>query len=159
MFFSKLLRASHDWERRKYVLNMVRDWNLNTGDHARAIEDVFPHIRDVDRTSGHTAELTKEMCKQIYTCAPNNKNYWEVRFHLIELLNYFEFIAIAYFQNVADREIVTSSFKGPMLKWHDILKNFVDVVHTCEGYEPWKPYTDVISEWRSVVPAHRKPTA
>ena len=46
------LRANHDWQRREYAMNMGRDWNINTAQHWEAIENVFPHLRDVDRTGG-----------------------------------------------------------------------------------------------------------
>jgi hypothetical protein len=135
-------RANHDWQRREYAMNILRDWNTNTGAHWLEIEKVFPHLRDVDRTGGKQTELTKQQSKEIYTCTSENK-YWNVRFHLIELLNFGDFIGSAYLQQVADKQIVTRSVREPLMKWHEILRNFIEVVETCEGYQPWPQYPAV----------------
>ena len=158
-FVYTTLRANHDWQRREYAMNIIRDWNVNTARHWEAIEDVFPHLRDVDRTGGQVTELTKQETKEIYTCDPDNEKYWKVRFHLVELMNYSDFIASAYLQQVADKQIVIENVMDPLIKWYDILKNFIEAVEICEGYQPWPQYVHVVSEWQSVRPKHRKPTA
>jgi len=82
-----------------------------------------------------------------------------VRFHLIELMNYADFVASAYINQVADRQIVMTTFKDPLSKWYEILSNFIEVVEICEGYQPWPQYTQVVGEWKNVQPKLRKPTA
>jgi len=153
------LKANHDWQRRQYAMEIFRGWNDNTADHAQAIENAFPHIRDVDRTTGKVNEITKEHAKRIYTCDFGDTKNWQLRFHIIELLNYLEFVAVAYSQGVADKQIILDSLKSPLIKWHDILKNFIETVSLCEGYEPWKPYIDVVAEWQQPKTKERKPTA
>jgi len=155
----KALKADHDWNRRQYAMDMLKDWNANTAGHAKAIEDVFPHLRDVDRTGGQVTELTKQQSKHIYTCNPEDASLWNVRFHLVELLNYLEVIAIAYVEGVADEGMVHRCFRGPMMKWHDILTNFIQVVETCEGYQPWEILQQVVGEWKAGQIRRRPPTA
>ena len=78
---------------------------------------------------------------------------------MIELLNYFDFVATAYSQKVADNSIVLTAFKGPMSTWFNILRNFINAVEGCEGYQPWKAYVDLIAEWNRSGSAHREATA
>ena len=155
----RTLKANHDWQRRQYAMGIFRDWNDLTADHARAIEEAFPHIRDVDRTTGKRNEITKEKAKEIYTCSPDNKACWDLRFNIIELLNHLEFMATAYSQQVADHTIIVDAFKEPLTRWHDILKNFLEVVEQCEGYRPWNLLEEQVAEWQSVTAKHRKKTA
>ncbi len=155
----KTLKSNHDWQRREYATNIVRDWNTNTSWHWQAIETVFPHLRDIDRTSGLVSELTRQQALEIYTCEPSSRAYWELRYHFIELLNYLEFVAVAYIQNVADHEIVESCLQLPMVKYHDMFRNVIDVVENCEGYRPWEPYTQVVGRWKARSVTIRKSTA
>jgi len=155
----RTLKSNHDWQRREYALNIVRDWNINTSAHWQALERVFPHLRDVDRTGGIVTELTKQQAKEIYTCDPDDKMNWDLRYHVIELLNYLEFVSMVYIQKVADKEIIETCLKDAMIKYYDILKNVIDVVETCEGYLPWTPYSTLVGKLRSASPIIRKPTA
>ena len=155
----KTLRANHDWQRRQYAIDIFREWNANTAKHAQAIERAFPHIRDVDRTTGKSNEITKEQAKRIYTCDMSDAKNWELRFHIIELLNYLEFVTTAYSHNVADKTIILSSLKNPLVAWHNILKNFIETVNLCEDYKPWQPFSAVVNEWEHPAMEMRKPTA
>lgn len=155
----RTLKCNHDWQRREYAINLIRDWNIHTSKHWQVLEGVFPHLRDVDRTGGTVTEITKQQAKDIYTCEPDNTRYWELRYHLVEMLNYLEYVSMSYEQKVADQEIVETSLKDIMIKYYDILKNLIDVVETCEGYLPWEPYTALIGKWKSASVITRKPTA
>ncbi len=155
----RTLRADHDWRRREHAIEMLCQWNDCTADHAKAIEEVFPHIRDADRTTGKVNELTREQAKQIYTCEPDNDRYWNIRFHIIELLNHLESITTAYSNQVADRGIILNSMQEPISVWLRILSNFLDIVAECEGYQPWQPLLDTVGEWTVKKREERKPTA
>ena len=86
------LKANHDWNRRNYTAGLVAEWNDETSVHRRAIEKLRPGLIDLD-TKGEVTELTKKDASAIYTSKADTPE-WELRFHFIELLNYFEVIAI-----------------------------------------------------------------
>jgi len=155
----RTLVSNHDWQRREYAMNILREWNNNTTEHWRVIEGVFPHLRDVDRTGGRITELTKQQAKDIYTCEPSNNKYWELRYHIVEMLNYLEYVGMSYSQNVADQYIIKCSLKEAMIKYHDILKNMIDVVEICEGYTPWEPYIKLVESWKMKHYPSREKTA
>ena len=143
----RTLRADHEWRRRENAIMFLRKWNDDTADHAKAIEEVFPHLRDVDHNSGAVTELTQEQARQIYTCGPENRKYWELRFHIVELLNHLEAITTAYDNQVVDRKIVRPVMSGPLFTWCTILKNFLKVVEDCEGVQPWQPLLTTVESW------------
>ncbi len=155
----KTLASNHDWQRREYALTILRDWNMYTSKHWQVIEQVFPHLRDVDRTSGKITELTKQQAKNIYTCEPSNDEYWKLRYHLVEMLNHLEYVAMSYKQNVSDHEIIETCLKDAMIKYHEILKNLIEVVEICEGYLPWAPYTKLVESWKATYNPSRSKTA
>ncbi len=85
---------------------------------------------------------------------------WETRNHCIALLNYFEFVAAAWENQVADREMVENSFKHTILRWHRDLYEFMDLMKNTRKYEPWPPLQRVVQIWKteSVEPKNVSPT-
>ncbi len=155
----KTLVSNHDWQRREYALNLVKEWNENTSGHWQAIENKYPHLRDVDRTGGEVTELTKQQAKDIYTCEPSDEECWKIRYHFIELLNYLEYVGMSYTQNVSDHKIIEACLKDAMIKYHDILINVIDVIDTCEGYLSWEPYIKLVENWKTTYYPSREKTA
>lgn len=156
------LKANHDWNRRLYAANLVAEWNDKTAHHRRVIERIRPGLVDLDVTSKDVVELTKKDANAIYTSKPEDdgeESLWELRFHLIELLNHFESITVAYRNRVGDPQMMEESLRSPLIRWHDILHNFIQVVKEHRGYEPWEPYVVVVSYWKRKPFRPRKFTA
>lgn len=143
----KALKANHDWNRRKAAVEIVARWNDETSVHRKAIEEIRPGLVDLDKSErNRTPEITKADALAIYTATPGSED-WKLRFHFIELLNFFESICVAYHHGVADKEILIISLHSPLGRWHAILVNFIDVVGTQRGYKPWEPFELVVAQW------------
>lgn len=153
----RALRANHDWNRRHFAVLIGQLWNDRTIAHRRAIEAAFPGIIDVDRQGDLRGELTREDARRIYTSEKGTRE-WELRFHIVELLNYFENISIAYLHNVSDRTATKDSFRSPFARWFEAVRNYIDTVHENRGYDPWKSYVQVVSEWAREERPQRHPT-
>jgi hypothetical protein len=141
------LRKNHDWNRRNFSTSLVSKWNDETSVHRKAIEAIRPGLIDLDTKQNKVVELTKTDASNIYSANPESQE-WQLRFHFIELLNHFESIASAYRNAVGDKQIIEESLRSPLVRWHDILRNFIEVVKTHRGYEPWEPYTTVVAHWK-----------
>jgi hypothetical protein len=153
------LRANHDWNRRNFSATLVVPWNDKTSARRKAIEFLRLGLVDLDK-SGDVVELTKKDATAIYVSKPaNGGSEWELRFHFIELLNYFESIAVAYTNAVGDQSIIEDSVRNPLIGWHDILQNFIQVVAEHRGYQPWEPYTALVAHWKRKPFKRRRPTA
>lgn len=155
----RTLRANHDWARRRYAISMVKQWNENVYPHFRVIENFYPHIRQFDEGEGKYSELTHDTAKNLWKCDPEDSVQWEVKTAIMELLNYFDFIATAYSQNVADSSIIIHSFEKPLTQWHDILTNFIKAAEKGLGFQPWETFLNVVATWKSPNSTARKKTA
>lgn len=143
----RALRANHDWNRRQYAAKLIEDWNSQTLIHRKAVEALLPGLIDVDKQSKEIAEITHQLALQIYSSKPGQQ-YWDLKFHLIELLNYFELVSASYINRVADEAMLRDSFKQPLEHWHQAVQNFIRIVAENRGLNPWKPYTDLVANWK-----------
>ena len=141
------LRANHEWNRRQYTASLVAAWNEKTSSHRKAIEKLRPGLIDLD-SRGTPTEITKADATAIYSAKPDTPE-WELRFHFTELLNHFEAIASAYRNNVGDQQMIEESFRSVLIRFQDILKNFIATVKQHRGYEPWEPYSAVVAYWQT----------
>lgn len=148
------LKANHDWNRRNYTAALIAQWNDKTSIHRRTIEKLRPGLIDLD-TKGEVIELTKRDAQAIYTSKVDTAE-WELRFHFVELLNYFEVIAAAYRNQVGDQQMIEESLRHVLVRWRHILRHFMEVVEEHRGYEPWEPFTTVVDFWESK-PFHPRP--
>lgn len=136
------LRADHEWRRRQYTLDIISQWNANTIEHINAIEERFPNIRNE-----LTSEVTAFDALEIYKARGTDAKNTGLRSHMIKLLNYFEYIALAYVNGIADKEIVDRSLKHSMMVWFGKLDNFVDAVEETDGKNPWEPLVALMQIW------------
>jgi len=151
------LRANHDWNRRNFTAALIGQWNEKTSIHRQAIEKIKPGLVDLNK-KWTPVEITKAEAENIYT-AKAGTDEWLLRFHFIELLNYFETIASAYNNKVADQIMIEESMKGVLVRWHDILVNYIHAVEAHRGYQPWSPFLTVIDEWKKKTSKPRRPAA
>lgn len=142
-----VLTKNHDWNRRQYAINILRDWNNNVLQYNRIIEQSFPNLFDTDLKNNPT-ELTKKNSIRIYTATSENEEYLKIRHAIHELLNHLEYVTTAYTQNIADKKIIEDTLKKPLMRVSEILKNYLNIVAERRGYQPWQPYLDVVSMWQ-----------
>ncbi|MGE3959682.1 MAG: hypothetical protein AB7H96_23405 [Vicinamibacterales bacterium] len=148
------LARNHDLSRRENAARLAAEWNSRTAAHRKAIEQLRPGLVDRDpRHPERFVQLTRVEAQAIYCSKPGDSDLWELRFHFVELLNYFESICVAYRHGVADREMVEESFRNALNHWVYVLGEFIEVVKVNRGYSPWEPFTDLVTYWAS----RRKP--
>ena len=152
----RALRANHDWNRRQFAAKMIEDWNPRTSSHRQAIERLRPGLIDIVRGNDKINVISLEDARAIYRSTPESPELWELRFHFIEILNYFEFVASCYHNEVCDEYMIEKSFRGVFMAWHKVLKNFIDEFAEARGYThdktPWGPYHILVEKWRTGPP-------
>jgi len=151
----KIVKADHDRSKRAFAVKLLLKWNNNTLVHRRAIEKAFPGL--LDHKHGDYTQLTKKHATEIYNATNNESELFELRFHIIELLNFFEAVAMAYENSVADQEILETSFKGTLNNYYIALHDFLAIVEDCRQYQPWKPYITLVRRWNPNLPPLRPP--
>lgn len=140
------LRANHDWNRRYFAAQLMEKWNPNTLHHRQTIEKAFPKIYDINDKGSPKVYIDRSRAIEVYTCSPDHPD-WKLRFSLHELLNFLEYISVSRSQEIADHKIIEDSFKNILIKWHKVLNPFIEVVEEKWGFNPWQPYSDLITSW------------
>jgi hypothetical protein len=144
------LRDQYEWNRRHYAIEMLREWNTQTAVHKAALECAYSELYSapgwkMDVTEARALYFAE--CKLPDGTTPNPK--WELRNHVIALLNYFEYVAKACEVEVADAEVIEATHKGTMIRWHDQLHAFIVTVKEArDGKSPWLPFERIVDEWR-----------
>jgi hypothetical protein len=145
-FVYKTLKADHDWRRRQIALELNRDWLEKGTKSANIIEKAFPHIRYQGQEQDKN-ELTKSKAREVYT-STSDETTLEIRRHIIGLLNQMDYIAMAYFNGIADKDIVDSSMKYSLIAWFNSLHDFISVVQELENQPYWHTFQELISHWQ-----------
>lgn len=134
----KETKLRNDNEKRKYATNMILEWNSNSVHNTNLILKYFPNCLqnckpiDIEKLaiSNNSGDLKK--IKQ------------ELKDAIKALLNYFEYVAVAYV-NCANKEIILNSFSITMIRYYVVLQRFLleDLKNTHRNH--WKPFTEFIS--------------
>lgn len=138
------LRSEYRWRRRQFALQMLSEWNEKTDPHRRGVERGLPGLLNAVRGDAPT-ELTSERAEAIYRARQGDPD-WELRTHIVELLNYGEYVAVSYDKRVADREILAESLCRTVTRWYRQLKPYVLATERHRGFDAWKPLSDSVVE-------------
>lgn len=152
----RTLKSSHDWKRRQYTMDLLRRWSDNAIEHAKALETAIPRILEQDQRADGS-ELTRQRATEIYLADAESPD-WKLRYHIYELLNYYELVATSYLDGLADDKIIDEAFAQQVLRYHDRLKNFIDVVEERRGQHLWPPIRRFVEQKRSVLVTKRSGT-
>lgn len=151
------LRAEYRWRRRQFALQMLSEWNEKTDPHRRGVERGLPGLLDASRVE-EPAELTLDRAETIYRARQGNPD-WDLRTHIIELLNYSEYVAVSYEKRVADRAILADSLCRTIARWYARLEPYVLVTERHRGFDAWQPLSETVAELERAAEARARPRA
>lgn len=150
------LRASHEWNRRHYTVEMAAAWNHEARALLANLTMHFPEFFQVpdfisdDRQRDQWC-IDEDMAERlVFSKSPNDnidEETIEIRDNLVPLFNHFESIAIAYQLNVIDRDVIFESFGAVLLDTWIFFGPFVDKMREVNRRDPWPPLTELIHAW------------
>lgn len=167
------ISQQHEWNRRQFAVEMMREWNNQSSLHKAAIEKAYPDLFRDEGPLQSRPRISSTEARLIYFSTPDedptkavnptgekptkdiqptkivDPMRWEIRNHCIALFNYFEFVAAAWENQVADRRMIEDSFKKTILRWHRDLEEFMILIKNTRGYEPWQPLQRVVAQWKA----------
>ena len=161
------LRADHEWNRRHYTLELMGLWNSRARPHLTYLEHEFPEFFAVPdfienpellnswRLDTERARLL--IASDIGTPQSEAKGL-EIRDHLIELLNYFEDISVAYELQVIDRGPIEDSIATVIMDVYTFFQPFIAEMQKANRRDPWPPLSRTVQLWLSEA-ARRKAQA
>ncbi len=102
-------------ERKQLAVQMLAEWNRNTADHRAAIDLAYPgQLDDTHPSQGGGPRLDEAEAKRLHDAGTQNPDDIQVRGHVMQLLNYCEYVAVAAQQGAADPQVVAGSFEGAL---------------------------------------------
>jgi hypothetical protein len=140
----RTLKREFSWRRQQLAVNMLAEWNRQTSEY-RTIIDRWKHgLLDPKSTD----ELTLREAVELNDYRPKVSNTEsddreKQRHAIIELLNYCEYVAVAYQNHVADQAMIDASFTGTISQWYRKLRPFTFARSKQLGRNPWQP----LSKW------------
>jgi len=126
------------------ITEIVAKWNDNTSQLKNIIEAEYNGIYN-ERFSDL---LSAQKAKTLYEATEStNEALYKVRQSVVELLNYFEYIALACENAVADEKIVKSFAGAPMMRWNKALAKFIAIYNEDRKSCVWGPYYVLMEKW------------
>lgn len=139
----RTLETNQAWNRKHYALQMLVSWNQHTIEHRQAIEAWKPGLINASRKRGKVV-FSDEEAAALYTS--KSAESASVRLHIVQLLNYLEYVAVAYEENIAEQSVIEDSFKDIMLAYYDALTPYLK--HAEEhGRQPWQLFVKTMLSW------------
>ena len=139
--------AWQQYERAQRVFAMteiVARWNDNTSDLKNTIEAQYPGLYNRDFFD----LLNKSQAQALFDATEaSDAALFGVRQGIVELLNYFEYIALTCHTGVADETIVREFAGGAMKRWNIALAEFVHIYNEERGSCVWGPYYSLMEAW------------
>jgi hypothetical protein len=105
----------------------------------------LPGLLDADPEES-VAKVTEERAEAIYRAKRGDTDR-ELRTHIVELLNYGEYVAVSYAERVGDRKILMASFGRTITRWYRQLEPYVRVTARHRGFNPWQPIGRFVADF------------
>ena len=132
-------------ERERYThTEIVAKWNDNTQDHRNTIEAYYPGLYN----SEFFDLLNRSEAQALYeTTQSADPNLYAVRQSIVDLLNYFEVVALMVDRGIADEDIVRAFAGSAMMRWYSALAEFAAVYNERRAVCVWAPYYRLMEAW------------
>ena len=144
------IRQQHEWNRREQALAIVSKFNTEMRPHKEAIFLAFPGINDAQNNQIPTQEECVTIIKARARAVKivRNADAFDLRDHVLSVLNYFENLTIAWEYHIGDREIIEEATAPVILRWHKVFEPCMSEMNKEVGEEVWPSLQRVVTEWK-----------
>ncbi len=124
------LKANHEWSRRKQSLVQLIDGRPSMTESIRYLNANINYREKKDAMS--LAEIHKFICgEEDHNKNPEiTKDGKEIKHHIFNILNYYEFLAIGIKQRICDEEVIKNSARGSLLKAQKVFGEYIAHLRT-----------------------------
>jgi hypothetical protein len=142
------LKAEYRWRRKQLAVQMLAEWNRNTAEHRLGLDRVYPGVLDgTGPASGAWPTLDDAEAARLHEAEPkraqpDQPDLIAVRGHIMQLLNYAEYVAVAAQQGAADPDVIAGSFDGALHRMYHALYPYMRHVTEHRRRNPWQPFED-----------------
>ena len=112
--------------------------------HRNTIEAYYPGLYN----SEFFDLLNRSEAQALYeTTQSADPNLYAVRQSIVDLLNYFEVVALMVDRGIADEDIVRAFAGSAMMRWYSALAEFAAVYNERRAVCVWAPYYRLMEAW------------
>lgn len=134
----RVFNSDHEHNRRQTALDLLTRWDSDT---LEARKHVMAKWADYFYNSNKIPwnEIKELRDKQIeeYRNIGNVTSHHLVTDHMATILNYFDLIAVAVLNNIANKTILEHAIKKTFQRWYFILNDYRKTVNEQRKYHPW----------------------
>ena len=141
-----------EWRRQNLSLSVSREWNSFTAVYRDRIENTFRNLLGEPEKGFYIKAIDRVLAQQIFHCTEDEKltkdALRQLKSDITILLNYFEYIGVAYEKKALDQGIIKELFQFAMVTWYDELEGYMEYVKKLRGEHGWAPYQRVVQRWK-----------
>lgn len=145
------IRADHEWNRRRYTIEIIGSFEPQVVKYRETLTKYFPALYLKEKRGrlepGIAHSIWKLEVKQDSNLPllKNSDELKKVRNDLIGLLNYLEYLAQAYHEHVVDQDAFEESLADAVILYHDYLEEFIKASQDDLGYPNWEPISRLVT--------------
>ena len=143
------LLQSSGWNKKKFAMDIVFDWNNKTAESKATIEKKFPKL-----FVGKITPISKAEANSLYKSKLADDI--KVRQEIDKLLNHLEAIAVACNNKAVNEEIIRSIFKSILMKFYRGLETYIKLVDEKEEMT-WKQLIKCVDNWKPRAQSNSSP--
>jgi hypothetical protein len=132
---------NHDYAKRQFSINFISKWDDSNFIQARkCINNRWPNafLDPDDINWNEIKQVRKEELKALSEDGKIHSHALVITDHMTLVLNYFETMAIAIENKVANEIIMKQAFYHTFHSWFIVLSDYREHVNKARKYHPWK---------------------
>jgi hypothetical protein len=153
----RALELDYKWRQADGAVTLMRDFNENVSPHRNMILSLGRmHYGMPDEDEDFMAPLERDECDGLWKASSisedkGERERAEINASILALLNYFEYVSAAYYNNVVNKEVITEAFKDSMIRWSKCLVQYVNYMSTSDP-PAWRSFTKLVEHWKGYPP-------
>jgi len=130
-----------EWNKARLTYELGKVWS----------EQTLPWRSVIERHFGSYLSTTNpakvESCEEFVKATDKDGELYELKIAVINLLNYFEDIAMLYLNDMLDKKMVDDTLKNAIRKYYVKLAPLKDCIDRHAGYKSWKLLDELMDYW------------
>ena len=131
-----------EWNKAKLTYELGKTWSEQTLPWRGIIEKQFGSYLST------TTPAKVESCEE-FVKATEGSELYDLKIAVINLLNYFEDIAMLYLNDMLDKKMVDDTLKNAIRRYYDKLAPLKECIDRHAGYKSWKLLDELIDYWNN----------
>ena len=152
----KSFEDQHDYNRRLCSLNLIEKWDSDTLKSRTCLMNKWKERFTSDNPIPYD-EIKKFRDEQLKLASDSSIAFNEITTvteHIQIILNYFENIALAIDNKIADEDVLKEAFRNTFERWFYLLGDYKRTIGVYRKFDPWEPLESLFERW---FPDKKKP--